>query len=82
MLSRVVGNSLEGRRLGGIINAVDPNREIDFGFGFVFVSCVRACVRAKLCERVRDVILNAGVPNGEKYSSGVGFGAALLAAIR
>ena len=35
------------RRLGGIINAVDPNREI--GFGFVSCSC-RACVRA--CEAV------------------------------
>ena len=33
----------------------DPNREI--GFGFVSCSCracVRACVRAKLCGRVRD----------------------------
>ena len=36
------------RRLGGIIDAVDPNREI--GFGFVSCSC-RACVRA--CEAVR-----------------------------
>ena len=36
------------RRLGGRINAVDPNREI--GFGFVSCSC-RACVRA--CEAVR-----------------------------
>ena len=35
------------RRLGGIIDAVDPNREI--GFGFVSCSC-RACVRA--CEAV------------------------------
>ena len=31
----------------------DPNREI--GFGFVSCSC-RACVRAKLRERVRDVL--------------------------
>ena len=56
------------------------NREIDFGF--VSFRCVRACVRAKLCERVRDVILNAGVQNGEKFDSGVGFGSAVLAAIR
>ena len=49
-----------------------PNREI--GFGFVSCSCracVRACVRAKLCERVREVLLNAGVQNGE-FSSGAG----------
>ena len=26
----------------------DPNREIDFGFVFVYVSCVRA----KLCARI------------------------------
>ena len=48
----------------------------------MFVSCVRACVRAKLCERVRDGLLNAGVSDGEKFDSGVGFGSALLAVIR
>ena len=30
-------------------SARDPNREIDFGFVFVHVSCVRA----KLCARIR-----------------------------
>ena len=59
------------RRLGGRINAVDPNREI--GFGFVSCSC-RACVRAKLCERGREVLLNAGGSNGKKCYSGVGWG--------
>ena len=34
-------------RLGGE-SACDPNREIDFGFGFVHVSCVRA----KLCAMI------------------------------
>ena len=29
-------------------SACDPNREIDFGFVFVYVSCVRA----KLCARI------------------------------
>ena len=46
------------------------------------VRVVRACVRAKLCERVRDVILNAGVQNGEKSDSGVRWVSAFLAAIR
>ena len=35
----------------GIINAVGLNREV--GFGFVFVSCVRAG-KANRCMRVRD----------------------------
>ena len=54
--------------------SAEPNREIGFGF----VSCsfrvrvVRACVRAKLCERVREVLLNAGGSNGKKFDSGVG----------
>ena len=67
------------RRLGGIIDAVDPNREI--GFGFVWCSC-RACVRAKLCGCVREVLLNAGGSNGKKFDSGAGFGTALLGAMR
>ena len=41
------------RRLGGIINAVDPQPGNWFWFCFVFVSCVRACVRAKLRGRAR-----------------------------
>ena len=43
---------------------------------------MRACVRAKLCERVRDVLLNAGGCDGEKSDSGVGGVAVLLAVIR
>ena len=35
------------------------------------VRVVRACVRAKLCERVREVLLNAGVQNGKISCSGV-----------
>ena len=46
------------------------------------VRVVRACVRAKLCECVRDVLLNAGVQKREKFASGVDFASALLAAIR
>ena len=41
------------RRFGRIINAVDPQPGNWFWFCFVFVSCVRACVRAKLCGRAR-----------------------------
>ena len=37
------------------------------------VRVVRACVRAKLCERVSEVLLNAGGPNGNKPDSGRGF---------
>ena len=66
-------------RLGGIIDAVDPNREI--GFGFVSCSC-RACVRAKLCGCVREVLLNAGGSNGKNSDSGAGFVPALLGAMR
>jgi len=44
---------------------------------WLLVVCVlcraRACVRAKLCERVREVLLNAGGPNGNKPDSGRGF---------
>ena len=67
------------RRLGGIINAVDPDWEI--GFGFVSCSC-RACVRAKLCGCVREVLLNAGGTNGKKPDSGAGLVPALLGAMR
>ena len=49
--------------------SADPNREI--GFGFVSCSC-RACVRAKLCERVREVLLNAGALDGKNCDSGGG----------
>jgi hypothetical protein len=56
--------------IGGKEAPADPNREI--GFGFVSCSC-RACVRAKLCGCVRDVLLNAGVSNGKMCDSGGGF---------
>ena len=56
--------------IGGKKASAIPNREI--GFGFVSCSC-RACVRAKLCERVREVLLNAGASDGKKYDSGGDF---------
>ena len=56
--------------IGGKKASANPNREI--GFGFVSCSC-RACVRAKLCERVREVLLNAGASDGKKSDSGSGF---------
>ena len=31
-------------------SACDPNREIDFGFVFVYVSCVRSCARGFCCS--------------------------------
>ena len=55
--------------IGGKEASAEPNREI--GFGFVSCSC-RACVRAKLCERVREVLLNAGASDGKKSDSGGG----------
>ena len=68
------------RRLGGIINAVDPNREI--GFGFVSCSC-RACVRAgeaKLRGRARgDVLPNAGGSDGNIFCGGFSGGGCGLA---
>ena len=42
---RAIPHSNVYRRLEGIINAVDPNREI--GFGFVSCSCRRACEWAR-----------------------------------
>ena len=46
------------------------------------VRVVRACVRAKLCERGREVLLNAGGSNGKKFDSGVGWGFCVFAVIR
>ena len=43
---------------------------------------MRACVRAKLCERGREVLLNAGGSNGKKYDSGVDFSFCVFAVIR
>ena len=59
--------------IGGKEASADPNREI--GFGFVSCSC-RACVRAceAVCVRGREVLLNAGGPNGNKSDSGGDFG--------
>ena len=45
------------------------------------MSCVRACVRAKLRGRVREVLLNAGGLDG-KVSSGAGFAGLGFDAIR
>ena len=42
----------------------------------MFVSCVRACVRAKLCGRVREVLPNAGGLDGNKPDSGPRWSAA------
>ena len=38
-------------------------------------------MRAKLCERVSEVLLNAGGSNGKKFDSGVGWGFCLFVAI-
>ena len=65
--------------IGGKEASAEPNREI--GFGFVSCSC-RACVRAKLCGCVREVLLNAGGSNGKKVNSGAGFVPGPFAAIR
>ena len=45
------------------------------------VRVVRACVRAKLCERGREVLLNAGGSNGKKYDSGADFSFCVFAII-
>ena len=39
-------------------------------------------MRAKLCERGREVLLNAGGSNGKKYDSGVDFAFCVFAIIR
>ena len=58
------------RRLGGIKRQLNPiGKSVSVSFR---VRVVRACVRAKLCERVREVLLNAGGPNGNKSDSGGG----------
>ena len=56
--------------IGGEEASAEPNREIGFGFVSFRVRVVRACVRAKLCERGREVLLNAGGSNGKKFDSG------------
>ena len=53
--------------MGGKEASAEPNREI--GCGFVSCSCC-ACVRAKLRERGREVLLNAGGSNGKTSDSG------------
>ena len=40
-----------------------------------------SCVRAKLCERGREVVLNAGGSNGKKFDSGVGWSFCVFAII-
>ena len=41
-----------------------------------------SCVRAKLCERGREVLLNAGGSNGKKYDSGADLAFFVFAVIR
>ena len=67
------------RRLGGMkrqLNLIWKSVSVSFR-----VRVVRACVRAKLCERVREVLLNAGGLDGKKYDSGVGCSFCTSAAI-
>ena len=55
------------RRLGGKKRQLSPiGKSVSVSFRFVFVSCVRA----KLRERGREVLLNAGGSNGKKFDSG------------
>ena len=64
------------RRLGEIIDAIDPNREI--GFGFVFVSCVRASGRGEAVWACEGAMFpNAGAQNGKMCSGGGGSGSAV-----
>ena len=42
---------------------------------------MRACVRAKLCERGREVLLNAGGSNGKKCDSGADLAFCVFAVI-
>ena len=57
------------RRLGGKKRQLSPiGKSVSVSFR---VRVVRACVRAKLCERGREVLLNAGGSNGKKFDSGV-----------
>ena len=59
------------RRLGGKKRQLTPiGKSVSVSFR---VRVVRACVRAKLCERVREVLLNAGASDGKKYDSGGDF---------
>ena len=56
------------RRLGGMKRQLNPiGKSVSVSFR---VRVVRACVRAKLCGCVREVLLNAGGPNGNKPDSG------------
>ena len=69
----------ETSEIGGKEASAEPNREI--GFGFVSCSC-RACVRAKLCACVGELLLNAGGSNGKKFDSGVDCTLCVFAVIR
>ena len=58
------------RRLGGKKRQLSPiGKSVSVSFR---VRVVRACVRAKLCERVREVLLNAGASDGKNCDSGGG----------
>ena len=56
-------NVVSSRRLGGIKRQLNPiGKSVSVSFR---VRVVRACVHAKLCGCVREVLLNAGGPNGK-----------------
>ena len=64
--------------MGGIKRQLNPiGKSVSVSFR---VRVVRACVRAKLCVRVTEVLLNAGGLNGKK-SSGVGCSLSAFTAI-
>ena len=56
----------EDRRLGGRKRQLSPiGKSVSVSFR---VRVVRACVRAKLCGRVREVLSDAGAADGKMYS--------------
>ena len=58
------------RRSGGKKRQLTPiGKSVSVSFR---VRVVRACVRAKLCEHVREVLLNAGASDGKKPDSSGG----------
>ena len=68
------------RRLGGKKRQLSPiGKSVSVSFR---VRVVRACVRAKLCERGREVLLNAGGSNGKKFDSGAECSFCVFAIIR
>ena len=61
---------MQYRRLGGRKRQLTPiGKSVSVSFR---VRVVHACVRAKLCEHVREVLLNAGASDGKNCDSGGG----------